>query len=174
MQPVNLLGPANEESKGGRINLCAMVRADTASTLLDVFWLHPQLRERSRDWQPLSDPVTTAPLFFRPPRPAEQNVLMVGDSAGFVDPFVGDGISLALRSGALAAKSLAPCFSEKISVAKAADVYRKSYEQTLLPVFRASSTIRKLLALPRFLRGPLISLLQSSPRFTRYLVQRTR
>jgi len=174
VQPVNLLGPENEESKGGRINLCAMVRADTASTLLDVFWLHPQLRERSRDWQPLSDPVTTAPLFFRPPRPAEQNVLMVGDSAGFVDPFVGDGISLALRSGALAAKSLAPCFSEKISVVRAADVYRKSYEQTLLPVFRASSTIRKLLALPRFLRGPLISLLESSPRFTRYLVQRTR
>jgi flavin-dependent dehydrogenase len=174
VQPVNLVDPEDAQSKGGRINLCAMVRAETASTLLDVFWLHPQLRERSRDWQPLSDPVTTAPLFFRTPGPVEQHVLMVGDSAGFVDPFVGDGISLALRSGALAAKSLAPCFSGKVSIAKAADMYRKSYEQTLLPVFRASSTIRKLLALPRFLRGPLITLFQNSPRLTEYLVRRTR
>src|SRR5438034_1326495 len=83
-----------------------MVRVDTASTLLDVFGQNLQLRERSGNWQPLTEPVTTSPLFFRPPRPVQGTVLMAGDAAGFVDPFVVDGISLALRSSALAAKSL--------------------------------------------------------------------
>ena len=48
----------------GRVNAAAMVRADVASSLPEIFALHPALAERSRDWQPLSDPVTTSPLIF--------------------------------------------------------------------------------------------------------------
>ena len=42
---------------------------------------------------------------------------MAGDAAGFVDPFVGDGVSLALRSGTLAAECLIPFFAGSISLA---------------------------------------------------------
>ena len=41
---------------------------------------------------------------------------MAGDAAGFVDPFVGDGISLALRSGRLAGECLIPFFAGTISL----------------------------------------------------------
>jgi len=185
VQPARLLGAdQSADPKNGdqntidrdkdRINVCAMVRVDTASTLLDVFWQNLQLRERSGNWQPLTEPVTTSPLFFRPPRPVQGTVLMAGDAAGFVDPFVGDGISLALRSSALAAKSLQPFFRGENSLGKAADSYRKAYEHTLQPVFRASSRIRRMLALPQALRGLLLSFLQSSPGLTRYLVHQTR
>ncbi len=80
---------------------------------------------------------------------------MVGDAAGFVDPFVGDGISLALRSGALAAKCLAPFFAGESSLPEAATQYRELYAESLLPVFRASSKIRQMLKLPRTVRKPL-------------------
>jgi len=99
---------------------------------------------------------------------------MVGDAAGFVDPFVGDGISLALRSGTLAARCLAPFFAEEASLTDAAVQYRELYEQSLLPVFRASSKIRQMLKLPRPVRKPLLMLLEKAPAITRYAVRKTR
>ncbi len=170
VQPVNL----SHDNSSGRVNASAMVRADVASTLPEVFALHPALRERSRNWSALSDPVSTSPLIFRHPQPEREGVLMVGDAAGFVDPFVGDGISLALRSGSLAARCLAPFFAGETSRAEATTRYREIYQQSLLPVFRASSKIRRMLVLPSSVRRPLLFLLESSPAITNYLVRKTR
>ena len=65
VQPVEV---NDAHSGNGRVNACAMVRADVASTLPDVFARHDSLRERSLRWQPLSDPVSTSPLIFRKPQ----------------------------------------------------------------------------------------------------------
>ena len=171
VQPVEL---SHEKSGQGRINACAMVRADVASTLPQVFTRHPDLQERSRQWRALSEPVSTSPLIFRRPQPVRDGTLMVGDAAGFVDPFVGDGISLALRSGALAAECLAPLWSNEISLANGVRRYGELYRQRLGPVFRTSSKIRRMLMLPRVLRHPLLLALQKAPAITRYLVSKTR
>jgi len=85
MQPV----PLGDELATSRIVVCSMVRADVATRLEDVFALEPRLLERSRKWTPLSEPISTAPLLFRPPVPLRDGVLRAGDAAGFVDPFVG-------------------------------------------------------------------------------------
>jgi flavin-dependent dehydrogenase len=151
-----------------------MVRADVASTLPEVFDCHPGLQKRSRGWRPLSEPVTTSPLVFREPQPERDGVLMTGDAAGFVDPFVGDGVSLALRSGTLAAESLIPFFAGRISLPQAARDYRSEYERRLTPVFRTASKIRRVLSLPQSVRIPIFRLLEKMPAITRYLVRRTR
>jgi flavin-dependent dehydrogenase len=171
VQPVELRG---RDPTRGRVNACAMVRANVASTLAEVFARHPALLERSQQWRPLSEPVSTSPLIFGDPRPERDNMLMAGDAAGFVDPFVGDGISLALRSGALAAQSLAPFVRRETSLSAAANQYRRSYERQLAPVFRASSQMRGMLRLPRGVRVPMLFLLESAPAVTRYLVRKTR
>ena len=158
----------------GQINACAMVRADVASNLNDVFALHQTLRERSNRWTPLTDPVSTSPLIFRDPHPEQDGMLMVGDAAGFIDPFVGDGISLALRSGTLAAECLNAFLLQQSSLADAIHRYRQAYTQSLLPIFRASSTIRRALRFPRPIRRPLLRLLKRTPAVTRYFVTRTR
>jgi flavin-dependent dehydrogenase len=157
-----------------RINACAMVRADVASTIFEVFEQHPWLQERAASWQLCSDPVATSPLIFRKPTPVRHNTLMVGDAAGFVDPFVGDGISLALRSGALAAESLKPFLSGEQDLATAVANYRAEYNRTLAPIFRASSALRRMLRLPSTVRRPLISLVNANPRIARFLVVATR
>jgi flavin-dependent dehydrogenase len=171
VQPVTV---AADSPGVGRVNASAMVRADVASTLPEVFSQHPALRERSRNWTALSDPVSTSPLIFRTPQPERDGVLTVGDSAGFVDPFVGDGISLALRSGALAARCLQSFFSGQASLTDAVRHYSRAYRESLLPVFRASSTIRRMLVLPGYVRKPVLSILESSPAITNYLVRKTR
>jgi flavin-dependent dehydrogenase len=171
VQPVNMLDGASES---GRVNACAMVRADVASTLPEVFRCHHELHDRSRQWKPLSDPVSTSPLVFREPRPEKDGVLMVGDAAAFVDPFVGDGISLALRSGTLAGQCLIPFFAGSISLAEAARDYCAIYGERLAPVFRTSSKIRRMLSWPRSVRTPVLFFLAKTPALTRYLVRKTR
>ena len=171
VQPVDI---QDAIEKPGRINACAVVRADVASTLQEVFTCHPALRERSCRWRPLSDPVSTSPLIFREPQPEREGILMAGDAAAFVDPFVGDGISLALRSGHLAGASLIPFFAGGISMAEAARDYRATYKQRIAPVFRTSSKIRQLLDLPKLVRVPILRLLENAPVITRYLMSKTR
>jgi menaquinone-9 beta-reductase len=169
VQPVGMLGEA-----GGRVNAAAMVRADVANSLPAVFACHPQLMQRSQSWKPLSEPVSTFPLIFHEPRTQDGHVLLAGDAATFVDPFIGDGISLALRSGALAAENLLPFFRREMSLRDAVAQYSRAYQQRLVPIFRASSTIRRLMKLPKPVRIPILFALENSSAITRYLVRKTR
>ena len=171
VQPVAVAG----DPSSGRVNASAMVRADVASALPEVFARHPALRERSRNWSPLSDPVSTSPLIFRPPQPERDGMLMVGDAAGFVDPFVGDGISLASAKRSAGSTLPAGLFSPaKLPCPKRRAAMVEPTGQSLLPVFRASSTIRRMLVLPGSIRKPLLSILESTPAITNYLVRKTR
>jgi 2-polyprenyl-6-methoxyphenol hydroxylase-like FAD-dependent oxidoreductase len=170
VQPVDLAG---NDHTGARVNACAMVCSDVARSLPEIFELNLQLKERSRAWQPLTEPVSTSPLVFREPTPIERGIFLAGDAAGFVDPFVGDGISLALRSGALAAESLIPVFRNESSLAEAEVLYRAAYREKLLPVFRNSSMLRRLLSLPRPIRRSVGHVL-GAPSISRLLVRLTR
>jgi flavin-dependent dehydrogenase len=174
VQPVGLASEDVQNGSATRINACAMVRADVATTLAEVLRCHPALEQRSRTWQPLMDPISTSPLVFHEPEPVLRGMLQAGDSTTFVDPFIGDGISLALRSGALAAQCLLPVFRKECSLDQAASEYCRLYKSRLAPVFRASSRLRRMLRWPAIIRKPALSLLQRTPALTRQLVKMTR
>ena len=148
----------------GQVNACAMVRADVASDLAEVFALHPALAERSRGWEPVGEPVATSPLVFEKPRPVRGRLLCAGDAAGFVDPFVGDGITLALRGGCLAAEA-ALCHD--------AAWYARQYRARLQPVFGSASWLRRVMELPAVLRRPMVSSLRA-PIIGRIVLSATR
>ena len=156
----------------GRLNACAMVRAAAGfgNSLEQVFAAHPALWRRSRDWSPTMETVATAPLFFRPPQPVRGDVLLAGDAAGFVDPFVGDGISMALRSGAMAAECLA---RQGWSAEPGSRQYAQAYQKQFFPVFRNAGRVRRLLALPQPLRGTMTALARV-PGVAEYVLRRTR
>ncbi|MDP9262983.1 MAG: NAD(P)/FAD-dependent oxidoreductase [Acidobacteriota bacterium] len=162
-----------QPAREGRVNACAMVRSDRARSLQEVFALNPRLQERSRDWRQATEAVVTAPLVFRAPRSLRSGVLLAGDSAGFLDPFAGDGISAALHSGALAAEALADFWRERMSLRQAALRYQGNYERALGPAFRTAGRIRWLLRLPAALHAPAAKVLRTST-VSRYLVSRTR
>jgi menaquinone-9 beta-reductase len=129
------------------VNACAMVRSDVASSLDQVFAGHPDLWRRSRDWEPLIEPVSTAPLVFREPQPlGSSGVMNAGDAAGFIDPFAGDGIAIALRCGEMAVRLLP-------------DDYAQWYVREIVPAFRAAARFRALMRAPRWLRAAGLALL---------------
>ena len=82
--------------------------ADAARGREAAFWRlarsHPALRSRLRDAVLDAPVVGLGPLAGSPIRCEEGPWLAAGDAAGAVDPLVGDGIGLALRSGRLAAQ----------------------------------------------------------------------
>jgi flavin-dependent dehydrogenase len=157
----------------GTINVAAMVRADLARTLTGVFGQNRELAARSRNWHPASEAVATSPLLFSAPRTSDKDTVLVGDAAAFIDPFAGDGISMALHSGRLAALSLAPYLREEYSLGAALEKYDSAYRELLQPALKAAARLRRLLQLPKTLRLTALSLLQWGP-LARLAVQQTR
>lgn len=170
VQPVS----APKNGSGWLINACAMVQANVATDLTEVFCRHPALRARSTDWAPAMQAVSTSPLIFHEPEPVRDGLLLVGDAATFVDPFIGDGISLALRSGNLAAQCLQSFLSGSSTLHQAAAEYAREYSRQLAPVFRASSYLRNFFNLPGAVRRPVMSLLRHTPTITKRIVRMTR
>jgi flavin-dependent dehydrogenase len=143
------------------INVCALVRAEVARNLQQVFARNRSLWRRSRAWEALTETVSTSPVFFREPKPLRAGVVCAGDAAGFLDPFAGDGISLALHSGALAAGSLAPYLEGRAALTDAAQAYAGEYRRAFLPAFRNAARLRRLFSLPRPARAPVLAALRS-------------
>ena len=140
------------------VNACAMVKADVASSLQHVFALHPGLWRRSRDWEQQFPTVSTSALHFRRPETEDRGMLLAGDSAGFIDPFAGDGISLALHSGVLAAESILPFLNGVASLADIHEHYRTGYQRRLAPAVRNAGRLRRLISAPAWVRSPLIGI----------------
>lgn len=155
------------------VNACAMVRSDVAHTLEEVFAKEPHLFERSRAWQPLFPTVTTSPLYFREPETDHDGMMLAGDAAGFIDPFAGDGISLALQSGALAAQSIISFLRGSCSIEEARRQYRAAYRKRFTAAFRNAARLRAALAAPRWVRSTGLAL-ATIPGVGKMLVKGTR
>ncbi|MCU1311707.1 MAG: hypothetical protein JWO20_2832 [Candidatus Angelobacter sp.] len=155
------------------VNVCAMVRADIASNLPVLFNCENRLRERSAGWKQVTETVSTSPLIFRDPTPLYGNILLTGDAAGFIDPFVGDGISMALHSGSMAASSLIGFFDGSRSLQDAAQDYADVYRRKLLPAFRNAARVRKIVSAPLVLRSVALAAM-SFPGLAEFLLNKTR
>lgn len=155
------------------VNAAAMVRTDSAQSMDQVLAAHPELWKRSRNWQPLFQAITTSPLYFRPPQTEDRGMLLAGDAAAFIDPFAGDGISLALNSGKLAADSVTGVWQGTQSLAAVQEQYRAEYQRRFARAFRNAARLRRLLASPPWVRTGLLALLQQPP-VAAYVVRGTR
>ena len=84
-------------------------------------------------------------------------MFLAGDAAGFIDPFAGDGISLALQSGTLAAQSILPFLRGTISLEQAHQQYRAEYRKRFAPAFRNAARLRSALAAPKWIRNAALA-----------------
>jgi flavin-dependent dehydrogenase len=131
----------------GLLNACALVKQGTVTDLADVFRRDSILSERAKRWTRVSEPYATYPVYLGLRSPVRDGVLQAGDAAGFVDPFVGDGISLALCSGVLAGRTV---------LDRSPDEYATLYSQAFNSVFRTARRIRSVLAASNFARPLLL------------------
>jgi flavin-dependent dehydrogenase len=145
------------------INAATLVRADAARSMDEVLAAHPELWRRSRDWEPLFPAIATSALYFRAAHTEDHGMIQAGDAAGFIDPFAGDGISLALHSGTLAAESLAGFFRGTCSLTESHRRYRRVYRRRFAPAFRNAARLRALLSSPAWMRSGFMRLMGTPP-----------
>ena len=100
-------------------------------------------------------------------------MMFVGDAAAFIDPFVGDGISIALRSGCLAASNLRAFLDGSVFAVVGAGRIRDDYARQFVPLITAASRIRGVLSWPAPARMVAFELLRV-PGLMPYVIRKTR
>jgi len=154
------LAPVEE----GACNVCCLVHrqriGERGAKGMDDFagWLAqvarlPALERRLSGAEQVTAVVTTAPVHLARRQAVQGGALMVGDASGFLDPFTGEGISMALHSGRLAAQAVVKSLSEGQGDERAAAIYRQNLTQAVGRSYRIASLARGLLHGPVWLQG---------------------
>lgn len=100
-------------------------------------------------------------------------MIFVGDAAAFIDPFAGDGISIALHSGRVAAECVSEFLLGRGSLSDAVDAYRREYTAQFAPLVSAAARARSLFSLPAIAK-PLVFEVLRLPGLIPYVIRKTR
>jgi flavin-dependent dehydrogenase len=89
------------------------------------------------------------PVHFTAKPPVEGDILMVGDAAGVIDPFSGQGQAAALRSGILSADVADRYLRGELDAAEVAAAYEKRWREAFAAGFAWSAALRGVMLHPR-------------------------
>jgi len=169
--------------EGGKYNACCLIHRrlvrEGSVGSLDNFalWLinvagHQALAARLHGAVQTSETISTAPLRPAKLRAEYDGTLLAGDAAGFLDPFTGDGISMAMHSGRLAAQELAGAWSRLDSnMEHAAASYRRRLDGAVRRSYVVAGLLRALVSAPGGLQSSAASVI---PKLGKRLMKETR
>ncbi len=98
-----------------------------------------------------------------------RRTLLVGEAAGMVNPFTGEGVDYALESGSLAAECLRACFETGDFSERALATYERKLRARFQRFFVLTHRLRQVYMNP-WLLDPLVLACQRWPQTTRLLV----
>ncbi|MEQ8245658.1 geranylgeranyl reductase family protein [Fulvivirga sp.] len=111
---------------------------------------HPVLKERFRNARPLETVKGYGLPIGSKKRPISgDRFLLLGDAASLIDPFTGEGIGNAIRSGRIAAEHIISCIKSKRFDANYNLSYDKVIYHKMWNELRLSRGLQKLLKFPR-------------------------
>ena len=111
------------------------------------------------------------PVFFTVKPPVENGMLMVGDAAGVIDPFSGEGQAAAIGSGILAAEILSRGLDGRISMDDVARDYALAWRRRFARRFGWGSVFRRFMLQPAAAR---VATHVASPGLVRFAMDRMR
>ena len=120
-------------------------RINLKAKLNELLTTHPALKGRFAHAEPLEKPQGMGlPLGSKRRSISGERFLLTGDAAGLIDPFSGEGIGNAIRSGRTAANCLAEAFREGNFRADFLSRYDQRIYNQMQKEFRVSHTIQRL------------------------------
>lgn len=147
------LGPV----EGERLNLALIARVSALNAcgnsprrLFEERMLrNPLLAERLGTEPPCSAWKTIGPLRFNVRKPASHGALFLGDAAGTIDPFSGEGMSNALRGAELALPFVLDALARGRLTNAAASAWSAVWRDAFTPVTRRARLIGRIFEHPR-------------------------
>ena len=151
-----------------RANLCIVAgpstgrfRRDCEALFAHTVWQNPHFREAGVTPEPLESLQSAHPLQAPANRAAGHGVFLTGDALRVMEPFTGQGIFFALRTGEMAAEAIGhPSRGEERYAAAAAQLYRQHG--------RTNDCLRRAMYRERASRV-VIPLIRHAPRLARWL-----
>lgn len=109
------------------------------------------------------------PLAYRATRLAAPGVLLVGDAAGFLDPFTGEGIYAALRSAELAARCIRTAWRGGDLPGLDVPGYANAWSREFAPKWRLATLLQRAVRRP-WIAERLVVFLSRRPALTSHLM----
>lgn len=139
--------------------------------LNELITTHPRLKDRFANARALE----TIKGFGLPLGSIKREIsgdqfLLLGDAAGLIDPFSGEGIANAIRSGRVAADHLAEAFAASDFSAAFNKAYDKEIYRRMWNEFQVSRTLQKLARAPRLFNF-MIKKAHQSKRMKRFIIE---
>jgi geranylgeranyl reductase family protein len=147
----------------GELNLCLVGKPASVSSL--KAWAENEFGiSRNQAWR------TITPLTRRALAPAHARLFLIGDAARVVEPFTGEGIFYALRSGELAAQSIGK-FAGGVSEREVAREFEQQQRSMYAGRLWLNRLARAAVLSPRLASG-ILSLAKMQPSLLRLLTSR--
>jgi flavin-dependent dehydrogenase len=127
----------------------------------------PELAERV-EGTPISVR-TVGPLTWTTRRQSTAGCLLLGDAAGYYDPFTGEGVTFALQSAALAAEVAAAAFAEGDFSERRLSEYDRRRSAVIAPRIRLQKMIQTVVSRP-WLFDAALRRLERRPELARTLI----
>lgn len=135
------LGMLSSEAGKRKVNL--------REKLEEIIKTHPKLKERFKDAVPLEKVKGFGlPMGSKKRTCSGDRFLLLGDAASLIDPFSGEGIGMAIRSGRIAAEHLVKAFELNRFDAKFNKQYDKEIYSKMWFELYCSRVLQKLLKFP--------------------------
>jgi len=131
----------------------------------------PGLKERFRDAYPQESPKgMPLPLGGKKRPVSGDHFLLAGDAAGFIDPFTGEGIGNAIRSGRFAARHVLKSLKAGRYDADFNQAYDRHYYQKMQQEYRISRSIQYLSQYPALFNF-VVNRIQGNPAMYQLLIK---
>ncbi len=138
----------------GLVNVCGLIDSDSIKThngnlkslIIELLKNDPLLRERFAGMNNISSVITCSNLSFGMRRAIFDGILPVGDAAGSIHPFCGDGNAMALKSGLLCAGILDNGIRNNRDSEKTARHYNEMWKREFRSRITISSVVHHILA----------------------------
>ena len=139
----------------------------------ELLWKNPFLKDIFTNGEHLFDePKTISDFSFKPKKPIEDHILMVGDSAGLITPLCGNGMAMAINAAYILSNLLGEYFSNQISDIQLEEKYAHQWAEQFQARLQFGYRVQKIFG-KKVISSIAIKSLQVAPFLLPAMIKKT-